>query len=127
MLVTKTSILDDPSPGQHWVWLNTFRLLNSKHCAGSSGDSATEVVAVTRQPQEEHCFPGLYATSLPDQLFQTSELALLTSQWRNTAQVVAVDIERGTANKWASSAGAQDSTSRGSCAVLSSYNGEIWY
>ncbi|CAL5219578.1 g1438 [Coccomyxa viridis] len=89
----------------------------------SSGDSATEVVAVTRQPQEEHCFPGLYATALPDQLFQTSELALLTSQWRNTAQVVAVDIERGTADKWASSAGAQDSTSRGSCAVLSSYNG----
>lgn len=90
-------------------------------CAGSSGDAMTEVVSVARQPQKGDGFPGLYATSLPEQLFQTSELASLTSQWANATQVVAVDLDRGSASLWASSAGA---AAEGSCAVLSSYKGE---
>ena len=96
------------------------------HCAGTAGDSVTEVVSVPGQPRETDGFPGLYATSLPEQLFQTSELALLTSQWANITQVVAVDFHRGSANTWAASAGADDcAASAGSCAVLCSCNGEI--
>ena len=98
------------------------------HNAGTAADSVTEVVSVPGQPRETDGFPGLYATSLPEQLFQTSERALLTSQWTNTTQVMAVDFHRGSACKWGSSAGADESSaSTASCAVLSSFHGEICY
>ena len=94
-------------------------------CAGSASDSASEVVPVQSRPQREGSFPGLYATSLPDQLFQTSELALMTSQWANATTIVAVDLCRGGADQWAALAGADvENSSMGSCAVLSTHNGE---
>ena len=86
----------------------------------------TEVIPVPGQPQVTGGFPGLYATSLPEQLFQTSDVALLTTQWANTTQVAAVDLHRGSIRKLAASAGAEDTVaSTGSCAVLASYSGEI--
>ena len=94
-------------------------------CAGSASDSASEVVPVQSRPRREGSFPGLYAASLPEQLFQTSEVALMTSQWANATTIVAVDLCRGGADQWAALAEADDEgSSMGSCAVLSTHNGK---
>ena len=93
-------------------------------CAGSSGDSVTEVVPLARQPREEDGFPGLYATSLPEQLFQKAEVALLTSQWANTTEIVKVDLDKARASSWVSSA-EDNAPSNNSCAVLSSHKGKV--
>lgn len=90
--------------------------------AGSASASVATIVPVQSRPQAENGFPGLYATSLPDQLFLEPELALLTTQWANTLVVAAADLSGSSVSPWftAEHAPAAD----GSRALLSAYKGK---
>ena len=100
----------------------TTALMRSVTCAGSASASVATVVHVQDRPQFEGSFPGLYATSLPEQLFHSSETALLTTQWENSAQIAAVNLSDGNVTFWLEHA--DEEHTEGSWTVLSTYNGK---
>ena len=97
-------------------------LLRPVICAGSASASVATMVHVQDRPQSEGSFPGLYATSLPEQLFVSSKTALLTTQWANSAQIAAINVSNGDVASWLGHADKKHT--EGSWTVLSTYNGK---
>jgi acylaminoacyl-peptidase len=52
-------------------------------------------MGVVERPDSEDEFPGLYATSLPENLFLGSDLALVTTQWGNRSEIAAINLKTG--------------------------------
>ena len=63
--------------------------------AGSNTDPVRTLVSIQHRPRREGAFPGIYATSLPEQPFESSDGALFTTQWANTTGIASVGLRSG--------------------------------
>ena len=47
---------------------------------------------MVQRPDSPHSFPGLYLNALPEQPFLDDSIVLMTTQWRSSSDVLAVDL-----------------------------------
>ncbi len=66
------------------------------HAAGEGAPTAKLLTGMVQSPgRSPAAFPGIYATSLPQQPFLGSQYVLINTQWANRGDIAAVDLHSG--------------------------------